>query len=220
MIITDSVKKEIVNNILNAKDKRKQVGIEADLHCISKGVVKDILKEEGYSLRILNGGNFAKKHIEDKLAEETPQVENEAKQEDYREETYTEEDLAKQWGDLAIPPISDEESQDIITPVDKIPYKKPEIIEPPLPKSSEPEEDAADSPSSGEYASADDVLFIGTHILDEDEIIVAFKKKVDELIERRRAHVAEIELIDAHLKKYAHFYEDLYSDLEKEGVEI
>ena len=215
MIITDSVKKEIVNNILNAKDKRKQVQIEADLHCISKGVVKDILKEEGYSLRILNGGNFAKKHIEDEL--EVP-----AEQANYREETYTEEDLAGQWVDLAIPPISNEESceTDIITPVDKIPYKKPEIIEPPLPKSSEPEEDAADSPSSGEYVSADDVLFIGTHILDEDEIIVAFKKKVDELIERRRAHVAEIELIDAHLKKYAHFYEDLYSDLEKEGVEI
>ena len=213
MIITDSVKKEIVNNILNAKDKRKQVQIEADLHCISKGVVKDILKEEGYSLRILNGGNFAKKHIEDEL--EVP-----AEQANYREETYTEEDLAKQWGDLAIPPISDEELQDIITPVDKIPYKKPEIIEPPLPKSGESGENAADSPSSGEYASADDVLFIGTHILDEDEIIVAFKKKVDELIERRRAHVAEIELIDAHLKKYAHFYEDLYSDLEKEGVEI
>lgn len=215
MIITDSVKKEIVNNILNAKDKRKQVQIEADLHCISKGVVKDILKEEGYSLRILNGGNFAKKHIEDEL--EVP-----AEQANYREETYTEEDLAGQWVDLAIPPISNEESceTDIITPVDKIPYKKPEIIEPPLPKSSESEEDAADSPSSGEYVSADDVLFIGTHILDEDEIIVAFKKKVDELIERRRAHVAEIELIDAHLKKYAHFYEDLYSDLEKEGVEI
>lgn len=213
MIITDSVKKEIVNNILNAKDKRKQVQIEADLHCISKGVVKDILKEEGYSLRILNGGNFAKKHIEDEL--EVP-----AEQANYREETYTEEDLAKQWGDLAIPPISDEELQDIITPVDKIPYKKPEIIEPPLPKSSESGENAADSPSSGEYASADDVLFIGTQILDEDEIIVAFKKKVDELIERRRSHVAEIELIDAHLKKYAHFYEDLYSDLDKEGVEI
>lgn len=213
MIITDSVKKEIVNNILNAKDKRKQVQNEADLHCISKGVVKDILKEEGYSLRILNGGNFAKKHIEDEL--EVP-----AEQANYREETYTEEDLAKQWGDLAIPPISDEELQDIITPVDKIPYKKPEIIEPPLPKSSESGENAADSPSSGEYASADDVLFIGTQILDEDEIIVAFKKKVDELIERRRSHVAEIELIDAHLKKYAHFYEDLYSDLDKEGVEI
>lgn len=213
MIITDSVKKEIVNNILNAKDKRKQVQIEADLHCISKGVVKDILKEEGYSLRILNGGNFAKKHIEDEL--EVP-----AEQANYSEETYTEEDLAKQWRDLAIPPISDEELQDIITPVDKIPYKKPEIIEPPLPKSSESGENAADSPSSGEYASADDVLFIGTHILDEDEIIVAFKKKVDELIERRRSHVAGIELIDAHLKKYAHFYEDLYSDLDKEGVEI
>lgn len=213
MIITDSVKKEIVNNILNAKDKRKQVQIEADLHCISKGVVKDILKEEGYSLRILNGGKFAKKHIEDEL--EVP-----AEQANYREETYTEEDLAKQWGDLAIPPISDEELQDIITPVDKIPYKKPEIIEPPLPKSSESGKNAADSPSSGEYASADDVLFIGTYILDEDEIIVAFKKKVDELIERRRSHVAEIELIDAHLKKYAHFYEDLYSDLDKEGVEI
>lgn len=213
MIITDNVKKEIVNNILNAKDKRKQVQIEADLHCISKGVVKDILKEEGYSLRILNGGNFAKKHIEDEL--EVP-----AEQANYREETYTEEDLAKQWGDLAIPPISDEELQDIITPVDKIPYKKPEIIEPPLPKSSESGKNAADSPSSGEYASADDVLFIGTYILDEDEIIVAFKKKVDELIERRRSHVAEIELIDAHLKKYAHFYEDLYSDLDKEGVEI
>lgn len=213
MIITDSVKKEIVNNILNAKDKRKQVQIEADLHCISKGVVKDILKEEGYSLRILNGGNFAKKHIEDEL--EVP-----AEQANYREETYTEEDLAKQWGDLAIPPISDEELQDIITPVDKIPYKKPEIIEPPLPNSSESGKNAADSPSSGEYASADDVLFIGTYILDEDEIIVAFKKKVDELIERRRSHVAEIELIDAHLKKYAHFYEDLYSDLDKEGVEI
>lgn len=213
MIITDSVKKEIVNNILNAKDKRKQVQIEADLHCISKGVVKDILKEEGYSLRILNGGNFAKKHIEDEL--EVP-----AEQANYREETYTEEDLAKQWGDLAIPPISDEELQDIITPVDKIPYKKPEIIEPPLPNSSESGKNAADSPSSGEYASAEDVLFIGTYILDEDEIIVAFKKKVDELIERRRSHVAEIELIDAHLKKYAHFYEDLYSDLDKEGVEI
>lgn len=220
MIITDSVKKEIVNNILNAKDKRKQVQIEADLHCISKGVVKDILKEEGYSLRILNGGNFAKKHIEDELIEEQAQesvneldtTEQAAEQEDYREETYTEEEIGQQWADIALPPLSDEERvcvPNILTDVQDILHAE-ELI-----KSSGNDKNAADSTKCGK-----DALVIGAYILEEDAVFDAIKKKVDQMRNHRRELVAEIGSIDTYLKRYAFFYEDLYNDISGEGVEI
>ena len=54
--LTDAEKKEIIKNILGAADRKKQLGIEADLHCISKGDVKDILKADGVDLRIFCGG--------------------------------------------------------------------------------------------------------------------------------------------------------------------
>ena len=61
MKLTEKDKKEIVTNIKNAKDKRKQVEIEADLHNTSKGVIKDCLREYGFNLRVLNGANLLKK---------------------------------------------------------------------------------------------------------------------------------------------------------------
>lgn len=70
--ISENEQSIIVKNILGAKDKHKQVQIEADLHESSIGIIKDILKEHGVNLRILNGGNRKKKHIEDELIEETP----------------------------------------------------------------------------------------------------------------------------------------------------
>ena len=60
--LSEAERSEIVKNILNAKDKRLQLKIEADLHLTSVTAIKEILKERGFSLRILNGGNGKKKH--------------------------------------------------------------------------------------------------------------------------------------------------------------
>lgn len=185
--LTDAEKKEIIKNILGAMDRKKQLGIEADLHCISKDDVKDILKADGVDLRIFCGGRHDKKHIEDELIDEQAE---------------SDEELAQQWADLAIPPY----------------YTEPNFG--PLPESSEKEENAADSPRAIKNVSADDVIFLDTHILEDDKILEAIKAKVTAMSERRRGLVAEIELIDVRLRKYAHFYEDLYDDIQKEGVEI
>lgn len=83
MKLTDEEKKEIVSNIREAKDKRKQVQIEADLHCVSKRDVKDIMKEYGISLRILNGENFCKSEKQEEQAVE------------------------HDWEDMAIPPLAE-----------------------------------------------------------------------------------------------------------------
>jgi hypothetical protein len=197
MKLTDEEKKEIVTNIREAKDKRKQVQIEADLHCVSKRDVKDIMKEYGISLRILNGENFCKSEKQEEQAVE------------------------HDWEDMAIPPLE--------PPVKgKVKYKKPEIIDvQDIPKQTEQAEEsrklienAADSPKMLRDVPAEDVLFIGPHILEDDKIIDALGKKIHDLAERRRGLVAEVELIDIRLRKYSYFCQDLAEVIESEGVEV
>lgn len=197
MKLTDEEKKEIVTNIREAKDKRKQVQIEADLHCVSQRDVKDIMKEYGISLRILNGENFCKSEKQEEQAVE------------------------HDWEDMAIPPLE--------PPVKgKVKYKKPEIIDvQDIPKQTEQAEEsstlienAADSPKMLRDVPAEDVLFIGPHILEDDKIIDALGKKIHDLAERRRGLVAEVELIDIRLRKYSYFCQDLAEVIESEGVEV
>ena len=197
MKLTDEEKKEIVTNIREAKDKRKQVQIEADLHCVSKRDVKDIMKEYGISLRILNGENFCKSEKQEEQAVE------------------------HDWEDMAIPPLE--------PPVKgKVKYKKPEIIDvQDIPKQTEQAEEsstlienAADSPKMLRDVPAEDVLFIGPHILEDDKIIDALGKKIHDLAERRRGLVAEVELIDIRLRKYSYYCQDLAEVIESEGVEV
>ena len=130
---------EIVAHIRDAKDKRKQLQIEADLYCISVMQVKEILKAHGFNLRKLNGANLMKKAEpkegipvgigDDNKGEAwTPAVDEKS------EQVETEAEQAKQWAEIAIPPV-----ENIITDVQDIPkkeikYKKPEIIEPPVAK--------------------------------------------------------------------------------------
>lgn len=198
MKLTEKDKKEIVTNIKNAKDKRKQVEIEADLHNTSKGVIKDCLREYGFNLRVLNGANLLKKEKVD-LPEEQVSID--------------------ELEDMAIPPVE--------PPVkEKVKYKKPEIIDvqdikkEPQPQNSENIENAADNIKFLENEPVDDVLFIGPHIIKDDTIIDAIGKKMHDLAERRRGLIAEVELIDVRLRKYAYFSEDLREIIESEGVEI
>lgn len=193
--VTEEVKDEIIVHIKQAKDKKKQVEIEADLHGLSKSQVKEIMKERGLSLRVLNGENFLKKHDEPVEQDIITPVKDIPVLE-------CTEVGSKEWADLAIPPY----------------YTEPNFG--PLPESSEKEKNAAVSPRDIKDVSADDVIFLDTHILEDDKILEAIKAKVAAMAERRRGLVAEIELIDVRLRKYAHFYEDLYDDIQKEGVEI
>lgn len=120
--LSEAERSEIVKNILNAKDKRLQLKIEADLHLTSVTTIKEILKEKGYSLRILNGGNGKKKHIEDEIitpVEEIKAVEEQAEP----------DEIGQAWADLSIPPD----------------VELPPLTAEPLPKSSTSEETAADS---------------------------------------------------------------------------
>ncbi|PWJ13974.1 hypothetical protein [Ruminococcus flavefaciens] len=112
--LTDAEKKEIIKNILGAADRKKQLGIEADLHCISKGDVKDILKADGVDLRIFCGGRHDKKRIEDELIKE--QAQEPVDEPTATEQGETDEELAQQWADLAIPPYE----ENICEPKEKI----------------------------------------------------------------------------------------------------
>lgn len=116
--LSEAERSEIVKNILNAKDKRLQLKIEADLHLTSVTTIKEILKERGFSLRILNGGNGKKKHIEDEII--TPVEEIKAVEEQAEPDV-----IGEAWRDLSIPPD--------------------EPLPSPLPNSSTSEETAADS---------------------------------------------------------------------------
>lgn len=203
--LTDAEKKEIIKNILGAADRKKQLGIEADLHCISKGDVKDILKADGVDLRIFCGGRHDKKHIEDELIEEQAE---------------SDEELAQQWADLAIPPYEEnicepkenicepkenhtlEDVQDIL----RKPYTKPEILDEP--------------PKKGECEPVEDVIFIGPHIIEDEQLMTAVNKKLKELAAERQAHAARIEAIDNTLRKYAYFCTDCSNLIESEGIEV
>lgn len=200
----------IYHNIMQAKNKRAQVKIEAELHATSPEIIKDILREHGVNLRCLNGGNFKKKHEIITPVEEIKAAEDQAEP----------DEIGQAWADLAIPPYENicEPKENICDK--KIPYTKPEILEePPLQKSSESDEGAAQT-QQGEYASADDVLFVGLQILEEAAVFDAIKEKINKLIARRRGLVAEIGHIDVMLKRYAFFYEDIYQDMDKEGIDI
>ncbi len=156
--IPKSERSEIVNNILGAKNRKEQLKIEADLHLTSVTTIKEILKDYGVNLKIFNGGSRTKKHIEDVLAEEqeiiTPVEEIETVEEQAEPDKIEADlDLTPDNIDLArldlmtaelLPPLSNEERGCEPIPAEqaeKIPYTKPEIIEPPLPKYNASAED-------------------------------------------------------------------------------
>ena len=60
MELSEDLKGLIYRNIMQAKDKLKQVTIEAECNAIPVKAVRGILKERGVDLRILNGANLNK----------------------------------------------------------------------------------------------------------------------------------------------------------------
>ena len=210
--IPKSERSEIVNNILGAKNRKEQLKIEADLHLTSVTTIKEILKDYGVNLKIFNGGSHKKKHIEDVLAEEqeiiTPVEEIETV-----EEQAEPDEIGQAWADLSIPPdvelppltaeplppLSNEERACEPIPAEqaeKIPYTKPEIIEPPLPKSSTSEETAADS-------------------IDIDLSYQRFKKLISE-----KMHCEDrLEEIKAELQLYRDTCNCILIDLKEGGIE-
>lgn len=210
--IPKSERSEIVNNILGAKNRKEQLKIEADLHLTSVTIIKEILKDYGVNLKIFNGGSRKKKHIEDVLAEEqeiiTPVEEIETV-----EEQAEPDEIGQAWADLSIPPdvelppltaeplppLSNEERVCKLISVkqaEKIPYTKPKIIEPPLPKSSTSEETAADS-------------------IDIDLSYQRFKKLI-----REKMHCENrLEEIKAELQLYRDTCNCILLDLKEGGIE-
>lgn len=201
MKLTEYDESLIVSNITHAKDKKKQLTIEAQLNAISRDKVKEILKKHGVSMKIFNGGSHKKKDgIEVGLGE------------DNKGESWTPaaDENGKDWQDLAIPPV--EVECEILTDVQDIPAKEAEL--------SEQAETAADRPREIKDINTEDALIVGTHILEDDKIFEAIQKKFEKMKARRRGLIAEIERIDTCLRKYAHFYEDIYQEIDKEGVEL
>ena len=192
MKITEYDESLIVTNITHAKDKKKQLTIEAQLNAISKEQVKEILKKHGVSLKIFNGGSQKKKKggIEVGLGE------------DNKGESWT-------------PAEAEAAEQDIITPVEEI-----EAVEEQVEAAEEQVEASAAETQQGEPASCDDVLFVGLQILEEAAVFDAIKEKINKVLARRRGLVAELGHIDVLLKRYAFFYEDIYQDLQEEGIEL
>ena len=207
--LTDAEKKEIIKNILGAADRKKQLGIEADLHCITKGDVKDILKADGVDLRIFCGGRHDKKHIEDELIEE--QAQEPVDEPGTTDQAESDEELAQQWADLAIPPyeplppLSNEERVR-----EPIPYTKPEILDGP----------PQDSPRIVKDIPCEDAIIIGPHIIEDEQLMSAVNKKLKELAAERQAHAERIEVIDNTLRKYAYFCTDCSNLIESEGIEV
>ena len=214
--IPKSERSEIVNNILGAKDRKEQLKIEADLHLTSVTAVKEILKVYGVNLKIFNGGSRKKKRIEDELAEEQEIITEEQEiitpVEEIKavEEQAEPDEIGQAWADLSIPPdvdlppltaeplppLSNEEIVCEPAP-EKIPYTKPEIIEPPLPKSSTSAETAADS-------------------IDIDLSYQRFKKLI-----REKMHCEDrLEEIKAELQLYRDTCNCILLDLKEGGIEI
>lgn len=253
---------EIITHIRDAKNKKEQVQIEAELHSTSPEIVKDILREAGWNLRCLNGGSRKKKSIkgitvelaDDNVSESwTPAADENSTSskiksigeniKDCREKLNISADkLAELIGinkatiyryennEISKIPISvlsniskalniclndligehnSEEvvefvEQEIITPVENIEAAEGSVAE----------------TQRGECASTDDVLFVGLQILEEAAVFDAIKEKINKLIARRRGLVAELGHLDVLLKKYAFFYEDIYQDMQEEGIEL
>lgn len=202
--LTDAEKKEIIKNILGAADRKKQLGIEADLHCISKGDVKDILKADGVDLRIFCGGRHDKKYIEDELIDK--QAQEPVDEPDTTEQGETDEELAQQWADLAIPPYE----ENICEP-------KENICEP---KENHTLEDVQDIPRIVKDIPCEDAIIIGPHIIEDEQLMSAVNKKLKELAAERQAHAERIEVIDNTLRKYAYFCTDCSNLIESEGIEV
>ena len=202
--LTDAEKKKIIKNILGAMDRKKQLGIEADLHCISKDDVKDILKADGVDLRIFCGGRHDKKHIEDELIEE--QAQELVDEPDTTEQGETDEELAQQWADLAIPPYE----ENICEPKEK-------VCEP---KENHTLEDVQDIPRIVKDIPCEDAIIIGPHIIEDEQLMSAVNKKLKELAAERQAHAERIEIIDNTLRKYAYFCTDCSNLIESEGIEV
>lgn len=87
----------------------------------------------------------------------------------------------------------DMQEQPVIEEPKKIPYKKPEIIEPPSTKSSEPAEDAADKQLSEQSCYC-------------EELFEPIRKEVAALMDKRRGIYAELRKVDAALAKYVEFF--------------
>ena len=185
--LTEEEKAEIVCHIMQAKNRKAQLQIEADLYATTTDVIKEVLKQDGVNLKIFNGGKREKKGIKVGLGADNPG------------ESWTPavDENAQDWQDLAIPPGEVELDCKIITDVQDIPveeqriqYKKPEILDGP------PEKD------------------------EDDKELEGIRKKIDKLLQRRAELCAELDIIDTRLRKYTFFYEDLYDELGKAGVEI
>ena len=185
--LTEEEKAEIVCHIMQAKNRKAQLQIEADLYATTTDVIKEVLKQDGVNLKIFNGGKREKKGIKVGLGADNPG------------ESWTPavDENAQDWQDLAIPPVEVELDCKIITDVQDIPveeqriqYKKPEILDGP------PEKD------------------------EDDKELEGIRKKIDKLLQRRAELCAELDIIDTRLRKYTFFYEDLYDELGKAGVEI
>ena len=185
--LTEEEKAEIVCHIMQAKNRKAQLQIEAQLHATTTDVIKEVLKQDGVNLKIFNGGKREKKGIKVGLGADNPG------------ESWTPaaDEAAQDWQDLAIPPVEVELDCKIITDVQDIPveeqriqYKKPEILDGP------PEKD------------------------EDDKVLEGIRKKIDKLLQRRAELCAELDIIDTRLRKYTFFYEDLYDELGKAGVEI
>ena len=202
--LTDAEKKEIIKNILGAADRKKQLGIEADLHCISKGDVKDILKADGVDLRIFCGGRHDKKRIEDELIKE--QAQEPLDEPDATEQAESDEELAQQWADLAIPPYEE-----------NICELGEKVCEP---KENHTLEDVQDSPRIVKDIPCEDAIIIGPHIIEDEQLMSAVNKKLKELAAERQAHAERIEIIDNTLRKYAYFCTDCEHLIESEGIEV
>ena len=182
--LTEEEKAEIVCHIMQAKNRKAQLQIEADLYATTKDVIKEVLKQDGISRKLFNGGK-RQKDIKTGLGEDNP---GESRT------SAAEEQLCQEWADLSIPPEDIELDCKIITDVQDIPrkpYTKPVILDaPPEPKD------------------------------EDDKELAEIKSKVDKLLQRRAELCAELDIIDTRLRKYTFFYEDLYDELTKAGVEI
>ena len=176
---------EIVMRYRQAKVKGDQVQILAELNACPVERIIGILVSAGIDNRNFN-------HLRKKLRLQEEQAVNAAV------EAVKDFDVALSKGEE----IEEQEAREVtfselpegaVVDVPRIPYKKPEIIEPPSTKSSEPAEDAADKqPSEQSYYC--------------EELFEPIRKEVAALMDKRRGIYAELRKVDAELAKYVEFF--------------
>lgn len=126
-----------------------------------------------------------------------------------------EESPAVQWAELSIPPfkLADLKKENADFSVEQAE---------PLPKSSQMTENVFKKQQVVQdfvkNVPTDDVIFIDTHIIEDDKLIDAVGRKLHDMIQRRRDLLAEVELIDIRMRKYAYFCSDIRELAESEGV--